>query len=783
MQDPVTVLFDLGLGPWAIALRGKIPVFDAWNTRPPVDEATVRGWLASGYNLGLRTGLGSGAIVIDDDRPKHGLEQFDLPPTGLMVQSPTGSRHAYYLRPAEGECPRNSASLLAPKVDVRGEGGYVVIPPSIHPDARKPYVWVSTGLATPFPVALLATATEARRGSKSAPVEPHGAPTGPFEVDMTAPTGGAGYANAALFREAHAVRTAPEGSRNDTLNRAAFSLGQLVAGGVLQDGAVRSELASAAVMSGLTEREATKTIESGIAAGAKTPRTAPPPRSRSGSAPSAVAPSAVGKQDVTVPGSHVFPGGEYVEQGSDTFAVQVIAALPGGLMYRRAGQLGEIHAGEFIPFNVERLRSAIDAGVRLVASKPGKDEDDEPTISFRPCARDYAAVVMAYGQVHGPVRQLAHLATHPVCVGSDFELARPGWNEKHGVYLTSTIAPESMPLEFAKAVLEDLVCDFPFQSNADRANYFGLLLTPLLRPAINEPVPMHLIGSPIERSGKTKLAEIVLGIVIAGHRIPAMQLGEREEEREKRIMSVLLRGQTLLHLDNLSEFLDSPSLASLLTSSEYQGRMLGSSSAPTVPNGLTVVGTGNNVHATGEISKRIVPIRLLPPTETPETRQDFRHPDLLAYVTTERARVLGALVGLLDHWRAQGRPLHRAGFGGFERWTAVVGGILTAAGYPEWLTNMAEWRGVTDDSGQEHKTLIDAWSEKYQGNWIASKLVFELATDLDLYGWLDRNTGDRAKRTAFGVKVLNRIVGRVFGTVRVESDGVGSRRRVRLVAV
>lgn len=776
MNDPVSILFSLGLGPWTIALRGKIPVFDAWNSRPPVDEATVRGWLASGYNLGLRTGENSGAIVIDDDRPKHGLEQFDLPPTGLMVQSPTGSRHAYYLRPTDSPCPRNSASLLAPKVDVRGEGGYVVIPPSIHPDAKRPYVWAAIGDPTPFPVDLLATATESRRGAKSAPVE-HTAPaSGPFVVDMTAPTGGTGYAQAALFREAHAVRNAPEGSRNDTLNRASFSLGQLVGGGALSEPTVRSELASAAAIAGLSEREAERTIESGIKAGTAVPRTVPPPRSKP-------APTPTPKKEVTVPGSHVFPGGVYVEQGSDTFSVQVLDALPGGLMYRRAGQLGEIHDNQFMPFSVERLRSAIDAGVRLVASKPGKDEDDEPTISFRPCARDYAAVVMAYGQVHGPVRKLAHLATHPVCVGADFELAQPGWNEKHGVYLTSNIAPESMPLDFARAVLEDLVCDFPFQSPADRANYFGLLLTPLLRPAINEPVPMHLIGSPIERSGKTKLAEIVLGIVISGHRLPAMQLSEREEEREKRIMSVLLRGQTLLHLDNLSEFLDSPSLASLLTSSEYQGRTLGSSSAPTVPNGLTVVGTGNNVHATGEISKRIVPIRLMPPTETPETRQDFRHPDLLSYVTVERARVLGALLGLLDHWRAQGRPLHKAGFGGFERWTAVVGGILHAAGYPEWLTNMAEWRGVTDDSGQEHRTLIDAWHDRYQGNWVSARLVFDLAAELDLYGWIDRNPAERAKRTAFGIKVLNRIVGRVFGSLRVESDGVGSRRMLRLVSV
>lgn len=82
----------------------------------------------------------------------------------------------------------------------------------------------------------------------------------------------AGYAAAALAAEEQAVRDASEGTRNDTLNRAAFNLGQLVAAGQLDELEVRDRLFSAGVASGLTVQETWRTIESGLIAGTRQPR-------------------------------------------------------------------------------------------------------------------------------------------------------------------------------------------------------------------------------------------------------------------------------------------------------------------------------------------------------------------------------------------------------------------------------------------------------------------------------------------------------------------------------
>jgi len=124
----------------------------------------------------------------------------------------------------------------------------------------------------------------------SDPVDSPGAPDGdPFDAPPAPPEhtpGGAGdraarYATAALTREVNAVRTAAKGTRNNTLNVAAFCLGQLVAGGELDEQTVVAALHEAARAAGLDkdpncgERGIAATIHSGLSKGKLNPRTAP----------------------------------------------------------------------------------------------------------------------------------------------------------------------------------------------------------------------------------------------------------------------------------------------------------------------------------------------------------------------------------------------------------------------------------------------------------------------------------------------------------------------------
>ena len=256
---------------WVLTpLTGKKPIMKDWTTGPAPTEEEVVAW-ARKSNVGLRTGRVSGVVVVDVDRAKGGrLEEHPRTPT---VRTGSGGEHLYFAAP---DLPLgNSVGKLAPHVDVRADGGQVVFPGSVHPESGRVYRW-EQGLSpdeiplAPFPADWLAKLTSKNGSSRRA--------TSRSKAGSLVPYRGTRYGLEALRRECEAVRTAQTGSRNDTLNRAAFALGQLVVGGELHHSAA-ADLFEAATECGLVsedgETAVRATIRSGLDAGTKEPRTAP----------------------------------------------------------------------------------------------------------------------------------------------------------------------------------------------------------------------------------------------------------------------------------------------------------------------------------------------------------------------------------------------------------------------------------------------------------------------------------------------------------------------------
>ncbi len=742
---------------WALTpLHGKKPFLTGWQELPRATEEQVRAWIAQGHNLGVRCGPVSGVdcIDIDKDAPPEFRSRLPRTPTQLTG---SGAYHALF-RATAGL--KNHVGKLAPHVDIRTKGGQFVLAGSIHPETKQPYTWDVHPDECPFaefPAHLLPK------------------PKPPRATQQPKATGASAWARKALEDEVHAVSQAPEGTRNDRLNIAAFNLGQITE---LAEAEIADRLLGAAMSAGLPESESRKTIASGYAAGAKSPR----------QKPALPAPIVAVKQrppalnGILTPGSHVLPTGEYREVQGTEFAREVLCKLPEGTIYRRGGAIGEVfgHPTEFRVLTPHRVRILTGKHVRLCASKAGK-EGEPPTETFQPVSRDHADLILASSVDHGDVRDLDHIVSHPV-FSADWTLSKPGHSKR--TYYDEPAALEHLePIRDRheiQAVFDDLLVDFPFEAEADRQTYIGLLLTPLVRPAIQGNCPLHLITSPQERTGKTKLASDVLGGIYLGAPVPVMQLSGSEDEREKRILAMLLAGTRLIHLDNLAGELDSAVLASTLTASHVHGRILGRTENVTVPNGCVVVATGNNARTSSEIAKRTVPSRLLARTEAPETRTDFRHVDIAAYVVTQRRAVLGAMVGMVLNWIEAGRPSATRPMGGFDAWAATVGGILEVAGYSDWLASAVEWRAGADDFSADLRAFVEAWAVRY-GLETPSELL-ALADEHGLFGpMLMRVHGDRARVTAFSLRVLKRAEGRVVGTWRVDAISVGTHRRFQLV--
>jgi hypothetical protein len=289
-EDEVTV--ETQSLDWALKYAGAgKPVFpcNPLNKRPLVeggfksatrDESIIRAWWAQWPNamIGLPTGAVSGLFVVDLDIDKGkdgrkayadlGYDELDT----LATITPRGGVHLFF-RHRDGL--GNTASALAKGIDTRGDGGYVILPPSMREDGRR-YEWRENGRAG-RPAELPEALFEALRKAKQR--------DGDEAVAQSRKSMGDGkrgaYALAALDKECEAVANALEGTRNDTLNKAAYNLGQFVAAGELGQCQVFDALYAAGIACGLSKgkqdgpKALRATIQSGMRAGMKQPRKIP----------------------------------------------------------------------------------------------------------------------------------------------------------------------------------------------------------------------------------------------------------------------------------------------------------------------------------------------------------------------------------------------------------------------------------------------------------------------------------------------------------------------------
>lgn len=264
--DYALVYADSGMHVFPCLPRSKFPdgklvhhgVKDATD-----DVARIRRWWSRSpeANIGIAIGVGTlfGVRVLDVD-PKNGghieldrlLARHGSLPATPRQRSGSGGLHALLRWPSGG--PAGWKTKLAPGLEVLGPGRYFLASPSVHPLTGRHYEWIDPVVndIAPAPAWLLELAQRRE--------EPRLPPTDPSRST------GRGYARGALISAVQRVERAPDGERNDTLNRETFSLSRFVRSGELGEDLVRRALVDAARVAGLPACEAEKTISSALRA-------------------------------------------------------------------------------------------------------------------------------------------------------------------------------------------------------------------------------------------------------------------------------------------------------------------------------------------------------------------------------------------------------------------------------------------------------------------------------------------------------------------------------------
>jgi Bifunctional DNA primase/polymerase, N-terminal/Primase C terminal 1 (PriCT-1) len=132
------------------AERGKTPLLSDWTRRASCDIGTICMWAKKhvGCNWGVLCGADSGVWVLDVDGESGDaslrslVEQHGDEWTRTLAVTTARGQHLYFSHPGSGNAIRTNAGKLGVGLDVRGDGGYALVPPSTHPSGT-PYEWTS----------------------------------------------------------------------------------------------------------------------------------------------------------------------------------------------------------------------------------------------------------------------------------------------------------------------------------------------------------------------------------------------------------------------------------------------------------------------------------------------------------------------------------------------------------------------------------------------------------------------------------------------------------------
>jgi hypothetical protein len=193
--------------------------------------------------LAIRTGTASGLCVVDID-PRNGgrLDTALMAPTATVATG-GGGWHLYYRHPGGPALPALPGRA---GVDIKGDGGYVAAPPSVHPGTGQRYRWAGHRAVSEMPPAL--------RAAIAPPPPP--APPAPLAArPATRSAGGISSPAALLAAHLRAVEQAPEGRRRATLYGAARGIARMVTAGAITPDDARAALTAAGLAAQQTDRD------------------------------------------------------------------------------------------------------------------------------------------------------------------------------------------------------------------------------------------------------------------------------------------------------------------------------------------------------------------------------------------------------------------------------------------------------------------------------------------------------------------------------------------------
>jgi hypothetical protein len=327
-----------------------------------------------------------------------------------------------------------------------------------------------------------------------------------------------------------------------------------------------------------------------------------------------------------------------------------------------------------------------------------------------------AAVLLNSEPLNRGLRRIDLYAKRPLFSG-DFTLLGPGYHPEHRILIHgSAIEPDVTPLpdgdtatDRLPKTLQLVLSGFCFRGPADLTNFLGLMLTGLLaNHFLTTQKALALIDGNQPGVGKTLLMRS-LGVVLDDVDPHLIHYSPDEEELQKRICATLRSArQSILLIDNAKQSsgtaISSPVIEANSMAADIALRILGVSENFVRPNDVIWGLTMNQTKVSPDLMSRGLPIRLS--YEGPPEARVFTGPEPITFCRQHRLDILAELAGLVVRWNQVGRPegkrSHRC-----HHWAMVIGGILEANGFSDFLGNYEEASGAFNLELEELTLLVE----------------------------------------------------------------------------
>lgn len=696
----------------------KSPYVRAWRRAATTDADQIQAWWAQWPSalIGMPTGAATGVWVLDMD--VHGGAPgedslFDLTqahgelPDTVEAITGSGGRHIYF-RWDPARPVRNSAGRLGEGLDVRGEGGYVIVPPSQLPDGRA-YEWEGSSnpdegvRAAPAPHWLMDLVAPVRKEMPSSPGadRPAGVVSRPEMASaLEALDPDCGYDD--WLTVAMALQStgqdwafevwddwSAKGAKYPGTDKLRDKWDSFSAAGNASGAVGIGSLFALAKARGWERR--VRRVEGPI------PPEPPDP-------PDEDAAPEASDQDPR-PLILIEPGNlpEIVDEAERALLSAQTPIYVHGNRLVRIGTLREplvaLHPapGGAMLFDLQRAW-LVEELTRVARWRRW----DKRSQSFRPvnCPREVADTLLAReGGWRFP--PLSGFLESPSLTLDGRVISALGYDAPTGLFLASPLRMQAIektsPTMGQEAAdrLAELISTFPFVDDSHRGAAIAMMMTAILRRVLPT-APFGAISSSTPATGKSLLADVI-SVVATGRRGAAMALGNDHAELEKRIDAALLDGDALVIIDNVDRAVRSDVLCQIATQTSKTVRVLGYSRKVETPTNICWLMTGNNLTVLGDLTRRIVMIRLESDTENPEERHFAR--DAVEYAREMRAQAVRDCLSISRGYLQAGAPAIESlsPYGSFETWDRMVRRPIVWAGFPDPLT------GTRDLKDEDHE--------------------------------------------------------------------------------